>query len=51
MGLWNGVFFGAIVNNLTNAWIAARDGGSATVASNVTDAQASWFVDAENSDL
>jgi len=42
---------GEIINNLTNAAITSRDGGSATVQSNVTSAQPSWFVDANTGDL
>lgn len=42
---------GALINNLTNASIASRDGGSATVATNVTGAQADWFVKAGAGDL
>jgi hypothetical protein len=33
-----------IINNLTNAAIAGRDGGSGRVETNVTAAQAAWFV-------
>ncbi len=40
-----------IINNLTNAAIASRDGGSATVQSNVTSAEPSWFVDTGAGDL
>jgi parallel beta-helix repeat protein len=41
----------SIINNLTNAEIRSRDGGAATVATNVTSAQASWFADAGSGDL
>ena len=40
-----------IRNNLTDAAITARDGATGTVASNVTNAQSSWFVNAANHDL
>ena len=42
----------AIINNLTNGQIAGRDGGSGRIETNVTTAQASWFVNADQgSDL
>ncbi len=41
----------SIINNLTNASITSRDGGSATVAANVTNARASWFANAGGGDL
>ncbi len=41
----------AIINNLTNASIASRDGGSGRVGGNVTAAQAAWFVDAARGNL
>lgn len=40
-----------IRNNLTNRRIRARDGANATLAGNVTDAEAAWFVDAAAGDL
>ena len=40
-----------IFNNLTNEDIVSRDGGTATVNSNVTDAQSSWFNDIATGDL
>ncbi|HOT91642.1 MAG TPA: right-handed parallel beta-helix repeat-containing protein [Anaerolineae bacterium] len=40
-----------IINNLTNAAIASRDGGSGTVQNNVTNAQSSWFVSATTGNL
>ncbi len=42
---------GEIINNLTSGAIASRDGGSATLASNVTSAQSSWFQNAATGDL
>lgn len=40
-----------IVNNLTNKYIAERDGASATLESNFTDATFLHFVDVANGDL
>ncbi len=40
-----------IADNLCNASIASRDGGSATLSGNMTDAVSSWFVDVSNGDL
>jgi len=40
-----------IANNLTNRAITSRDGGSATVTTNVTDAQEGWFRNLEAADL
>ncbi|MBN2586086.1 MAG: hypothetical protein JXR55_02230, partial [Candidatus Fermentibacteraceae bacterium] len=42
---------GEIINNLASGSIASRDGGSATVGSNVTSAQVSWFQNAASGDL
>lgn len=41
----------SIQNNLVNQQIRARNGASATLGGNVTDAEASWFVDASAGDL
>lgn len=41
----------SIINNLTNAAIASRDGGSANLAANVTSARPSWFNNPGNGDL
>lgn len=41
----------SIINNLTNALITSRDGGTGSVETNVTNARASWFTNAENGDL
>jgi hypothetical protein len=41
----------SIINNLSNRAITARDGASATVSSNVTNAAGSWFVDPSAGDL
>ncbi len=40
-----------IINNLTNRSIRLRDGATATLAANITDAQADFFVDADAGDL
>jgi hypothetical protein len=40
-----------IANNICNAAIASRDGGTATVRSNREDADSSWFLDATAGDL
>jgi hypothetical protein len=42
---------GEIINNLTNGALASRDGGSSTLASNMTSAESSWFEDADSGDL
>ncbi len=42
---------GSIINNLSNALITSRDGGTATIATNVTSAQAAWFAGASSGDL
>ncbi len=41
----------AIQNNLTNKAIARRDGGSALLNTNVTNAVATWFTDPATADL
>jgi hypothetical protein len=41
----------ALINNLTNAQIAGRDGGSGRNETNVTAAQAAWFVNAGSGNL
>ena len=40
-----------IINNLVNVAMQERDGASANVSGNVTNAQADWFVSAELGDL
>lgn len=40
-----------ITNNLVNRAIQQRNGATATLNANITDAQEDWFVDAENGDL
>ena len=41
----------SIVNNLTNQTIQSRDGASAALASNITNADAGWFVATSTGDL
>lgn len=41
----------SVVNNLTNQNVRARDGANADTQSNVTDADPSWFVDADGGNL
>lgn len=48
---FSGTHGGEIVNNLTNRAIRRRDGGAADVRSNLTTAQATWFVNATQGDL
>ncbi len=40
-----------ITNNLTNQSILSRNGGQATLTSNITNAQTNWFIDASIGDL
>jgi len=40
-----------IMNNLCNRVITSRNGGSAEVGSNITDARAEWFTDAKRGNL
>ena len=48
---WGSTANVSVRNNLTNRSIRLRDGADATMAGNVTDANADWFVDAANGDL
>jgi hypothetical protein len=41
----------AIINNLTNARISSRDGGSGRAETNVTNARAAWFANPGSGDL
>jgi hypothetical protein len=46
-----GTQFASIINNLTNASIASREGGTGVVETNVTSATSDLFTDAANGDL
>lgn len=48
---FSGTYGVEIINNLTNGDITSRDGGSATVGTNVTDVEDDWFVDVQSGDL
>jgi hypothetical protein len=48
---FSGTYGAYLANNLTNKMIVSRDGGSGTVEYNVTNAQASWFVNPAVGDL
>ena len=48
---FSGTQLASIINNLTNASIASRDGGTGVVETNVTSALSNWFADAANGDL
>jgi hypothetical protein len=48
---FNGTSGGTIANNLCNKAITSRDGGSATLKTNITNAQANWFVSVSTGDL
>jgi len=47
----NGDICGDIRYNLTDGPILRRDGGTANLESNITDASSNWFVDLANGDL
>ncbi len=48
---FSGTTGASIINNVTNKNISKRDGGSASMANNATDAQSSWFENAGSGDL
>jgi chitodextrinase/pimeloyl-ACP methyl ester carboxylesterase len=48
---YNGDICGDIRYNLTDGPILRRDGGTANLESNITDAESDWFVDIANGDL
>jgi parallel beta-helix repeat protein len=43
--------YASIINNLTNMYITARDGGTGVLETNFTSAQAAWFIDPTGGDL
>jgi len=48
---FSGTHSGIIANNLTNKSIASRDGGDAILQTNLTNAQASWFINVGSGNL
>jgi hypothetical protein len=48
---FSGTSGGEIINNLANGAITSRDGGTASLSSNVTTAGSSWFFSAGTGDL
>ncbi len=48
---WGSTSNVSVRNNLVNGMIRLRDGAAAAMEGNVTNAEASWFVDAANGDL
>lgn len=46
-----GTQLASIINNLANAPVAARDGATGVVETNVDSARVSWFIDAAGGDL